>query len=279
MVVRRGTHHFTVSGLWPRADELCSADPDGPRDLLLFLETAQRAGRVIAQRHYRLPPHHLLALRHIQIEDEHPELPPHVAGPVPVGLDVSVAAPAAASQSWRQLSMSTVLLAGGVRRGRVRLRWEAMSAQRYRALRRRERTARDRGGRAGEGAAQCSLTPLRPAEVGRRRSRDVLLAAPHGDVSNTWRLRLDAAGRDRTAVGGRDHIPERLLLDALRQAAHAAEDRKAHVGGLDVSFTGFAARDVPTVVEVVPGGRTLLVRQRERTVASAVFRSRAGRGN
>jgi hypothetical protein len=141
--------------------------------------------------------------------------------------------------------MDVVLSAHGRRLGRGSVRWIAIRDAAYRRIRgeRAERT----------GTVPDVGRPLRPAEVGRLRARDVLLL---DNGAAGWRLRVDERHRyffDHPT----DHVPGMMLLEAFRQVGWRTANgaRPVRLTGLSTSFQSFCELDAPVFFDSqqIPG--------------------------
>ncbi|MFI9029161.1 ScbA/BarX family gamma-butyrolactone biosynthesis protein [Streptomyces sp. NPDC053560] len=91
-----------------------------------------------------------------------------------------------------------------------------------------------------------------PALVGRDRTADVVLAPAAGQ--NRWQLRVDTAHPvlfDHPV----DHAPGMLMVEAARQAAHAAVGAPSLALAMDCSFVRYAELDAPCWVRAEAAGR------------------------
>ncbi|WP_369393201.1 ScbA/BarX family gamma-butyrolactone biosynthesis protein [Streptomyces sp. CG1] len=89
--------------------------------------------------------------------------------------------------------------------------------------------------------------PLSAREAGRERPHDVVLSPT--DILGRHQLRVDT-GHPFLFDHPVDHVPGILLLDAARQAAHAASAaRLAHVIGMTTQFIRYVEFDAPCWVE------------------------------
>ncbi|MEU3297391.1 ScbA/BarX family gamma-butyrolactone biosynthesis protein [Streptomyces longwoodensis] len=98
--------------------------------------------------------------------------------------------------------------------------------------------------------------PLPPATVGHAQPGNVVLAAT--ECAGRWQLRTD---QDHPVLFDHpvDHAPGMLLLEALRQAAHAVHPAPSTmVREMSVSFQGWVELDTPAWVSVTPLHRNAL---------------------
>ncbi|ANS67316.1 transcriptional regulator [Streptomyces lincolnensis] len=93
-------------------------------------------------------------------------------------------------------------------------------------------------------------TPLAAPEAGRSRPYDVVLSPT--DIPGRHRLRVDT-GHPVLFDHDVDHVPGMLLIDAARQAAHAASPvRPARAVGMTTRFSRYVEFDAPCWVETAP---------------------------
>ncbi|MFE8938821.1 MULTISPECIES: ScbA/BarX family gamma-butyrolactone biosynthesis protein [unclassified Streptomyces] len=246
---RLGEDRFAVAALWPHDHLLYQPVAGGAADPTLLVETARQAAAHISHRFYDVPLRGMpFVLTTFEADIDAPGLPHAHAGALPVLLD-AVCTRTTVSPGRLGLAMEVTFHIGGLRRGRARLRWEVMGERRYAILR----------GRRCPTPPPTPLPPSAPAlplpphVVGRRRAADVLLAPPPGAEPDAWRLVLDR-GHPVYFDHESDHIPGMVLLEAMRQAAHAATFAASGPAGswsplsLAVSFELFGALDAPVTV-------------------------------
>ncbi|MEI5036159.1 ScbA/BarX family gamma-butyrolactone biosynthesis protein [Streptomyces sp. CA-278952] len=98
--------------------------------------------------------------------------------------------------------------------------------------------------------------PVEPHRVGRDSPADVVLSPAPGMAPGRWMLRVDP-GHPVLFDHAVDHVPGMLLLEAARQAAHAAVDGASTVTGMRTDFARYVELDAPAVVvagDPVPDG-------------------------
>jgi 2-oxo-3-(phosphooxy)propyl 3-oxoalkanoate synthase len=240
------TDIFTVFAEWPPRHRFYHPDPAGGPDPLLFVETVRQAGILISHRYYEVP----LDFRFVfqELTEFTVDDPPRAnRGRLPVTV-TAYCRPSVESPTRFAATMEVVLSAHGRQLGRGRVRWIAVRNATYQRI---------RGQKTAESGAARSLgRPLRPAEVGRRRARDVLLL---DDGAAGWWLRVDKRHPyffDHPS----DHVPGMMLLEAFRQvgwrtAGNANPGSAVRLTGLSTSFQSFCELDVPVFFdsEPIPG--------------------------
>ncbi|MDJ0466759.1 ScbA/BarX family gamma-butyrolactone biosynthesis protein [Streptomyces sp. H27-C3] len=139
------------------------------------------------------------------------------------------------------MSMHVDLMRNGIRLGSAHASFTNQSPAIYRRLRGHYANAQQ----ALSGAVPLPA-PLPPERVARQHAADVLLS-PTGN-RHLFRLRVDTKHPilfDHSV----DHAPGMLLLEAARQAAHAAVPGTRVAAGMDVVFSRYAELDAPCWVE------------------------------
>jgi hypothetical protein len=262
---------FTVFAAWPRRHRFYHPDPAGCPDPLLFLETVRQVGIYLSHRYYQVPLDFRFVFQELTeftIDDPAP-----VRGTLPVTA-TAYCRPSVASPGRFAATMDVVLSAHGQRLGRGSVRWIAIRDASYQRIR-GERAERS-------GTAPNVGRPLRPAEVGRLRARDVLLLDKGDDSDNDndnngWRLRVDERHPyffDHPA----DHVPGMMLLEAFRQVGWrtAGSARPVRLTGLSTRFQSFCELDVPVFFDseqIAGDGLSVRVRatQSGRTAATGTL--------
>jgi len=221
---------FTVFAQWPGKHRFYHPDPAGRPDPLLLLETVRQVGIYVSHHYYRVP----LDFRFIfqELADFTIDDPaPANHGPV----TATAHCRPSATPSRFAATMDVVLSAHGKRLGRGSVRWIAVRDAAYRRIR-------------GQPAKRSGTAPAvgrrpRPAEVGRRRARDVLLL-DDGDAG--WRLHVDER-HPYFFDHPTDHVPGMMLLEAFRQVGWRTTvgAQAVLLTGLSTSFLSFCELDVP----------------------------------
>ncbi|MGW2709895.1 ScbA/BarX family gamma-butyrolactone biosynthesis protein [Streptomyces sp. NPDC001356] len=106
-------------------------------------------------------------------------------------------------------------------------------------------------------AAAVSLHPQAalPPQTGRTRARDVVLSP--AEAPGQWQLRVDTT-HPILFDHPLDHAPGMLILEAIRQCAHAALDKAvpAVVSGMDITFNQYVEFDAPCHLRSSTGAAT-----------------------
>lgn len=267
---RVGRDRFLVAASWAPDHLLYYPGPSGAGDPTLLVESMRQAAIYLSHRFYRVPTEDVhFVLSRLSADFAPGGLPYDPGTELPVVMDISCARTTAKPGRFAmQLSVSLYL--HGRWYGRADFRWAVLPQAKYDVLRRRnspeaDGTAGPPAERAGHamgdvtGDVMGDSFVLRPAAVGRRHQRDVLLAADPRLPADTWRLRLDRSHPvhfDHDC----DHVPGMVLLEAMQQAAHAAYVREFGplarlaprvLSSLDTEFRCFGELDRP--VDIVVG--------------------------
>ncbi|MEU6094337.1 ScbA/BarX family gamma-butyrolactone biosynthesis protein [Streptomyces sp. NPDC047079] len=271
-----GDNRFLVAALWPGDHLLYQPDSSGSGDPNFVLESVRQAAIHLSHRFFGIPDRGwAFVLSRFEVDVTSPRLP-HVAGAaVPTTLDISCTHTERRSGS-AAMSIKADVIVDGVRHAYAAVRWNILPARQYAALRMRNRptpTATSRN------LATLPTIGVSPEVVGRRRSGDVLLAEAAGLPDQAWVLAMDRTHPvffDHES----DHIPGMVLIEAVRQAAHAADTRLAgpargtHPSCLVADFECFCDLDAPVLVaatNAAHGHRAFIVtvEQGDRTVVRA----------
>ncbi|WP_166028459.1 ScbA/BarX family gamma-butyrolactone biosynthesis protein [Streptomyces chilikensis] len=234
----------TVRAQWPRLHSFY-----WPRnqnfDPLLFVETVRQTFPLLSHTAYGVPFDH-----HLVWDDFHYQVnPPAMRVPdAPADLVLEIACKNVKTRNNRLVSMSmeaTAFLAGQ-RVGTASTRFTSHAPALYRRL---------RGQCLDPATVRRTALPLPPAlsptAVGHLLPQNVVLAdAP--EKSGRWQIRVDL---DHPVLFDHpvDHAPGMLLMEAVRQAAHAMRPTpNTMVTAMSVSFTRWVALDQPCWVSVAP---------------------------
>ncbi|MEN2422541.1 ScbA/BarX family gamma-butyrolactone biosynthesis protein [Streptomyces rimosus] len=243
---RAGTDAWVVSAQWPRAHSFYSP-VDGLHDPMLLVETMRQASILLSHVAHGVPLDHPIIW-----QDLHYSLVPEalrVAG-TPAEIELHITDHdlvyrgkrlASARQSYRVLRDGTELAA-------AELTFSCHSPAVYRRLRGEYSDLQRANDRKLEPAE-----PVAPPLVARDRTGDVVLSPT--THANRWQLRVNTAHPvlfDHPV----DHAPGMLMVEAARQAAHAAAGPGFSLPAeLDCSFHRYAELDAPCWVEVTSTGR------------------------
>ncbi|WP_424888217.1 ScbA/BarX family gamma-butyrolactone biosynthesis protein [Streptomyces sp. XH2] len=292
---RVGRDRFLVAASWSPDHLLYYPGLSGAGDPTLLVESMRQSAIYLSHRFYRVPTEDVhFVLSRLSADFAPGGLPYDPGAELPVVMDITcVRTTAKPGRFAMQLSVS--LYIHGRWYGRADFRWAVLPQAKYDVLRRRNSPA------AADGTAGPSAGPLddsmgdsfvlRPAAVGRRHDRDVLLAADPRLPANTWRLRLDRTHPVHFDHES-DHVPGMVLLEALQQAAYAAYVREFGplarlaprvLSSLDTEFHCFGELDRPVDIVVGPmrdagrarAGFEVSAVQGGRTLADARFVSAA----
>ncbi|WP_256642108.1 ScbA/BarX family gamma-butyrolactone biosynthesis protein [Streptomyces murinus] len=241
-----GPDTFLIRALWPGSHSFYSTGTDGT-DPLLFGETVRQCLPMLSHAAYEVPlGHHLLwetydySLTNGRPAD-HTRSGPHTM-PREITLYVRCtdvtrrgARAAAATVHIRALHGDSLI-------GTATTRFTVQSPAVYRRLRAEYADTAH--------ALERRLLPPAPLparEAGRGRTHDVVLAPT--TVPGRHQLRVDT-GHPVLFDHPVDHVPGILLLDAARQAAHAASAaRPCHAIGMTTRFFRYVEFDAPCWVE------------------------------
>jgi len=244
---------FAVAARWPCDHRLYRPASGNTGDSTFLLETVRQAAIYLSHGFYDIPLlGHSFVLSRIEIDIDAPGLPYDSARPLPVLLE-AVCTRAATAPRRFSMAMEATVYIGGVRRGRAHVVWEVLDERRYSLVRSRAFSEPAPGAPLAPDTGPADL--LAPAVAGRQQARDVLLAADPQGVAHRWYLVLDET-HPVYFDHGSDHVPGMALLEAVRQAAHAATARAGTTHELEpwtplslaASFERFAALDAPVVI-------------------------------
>ncbi|MTE22480.1 transcriptional regulator [Streptomyces sp. TRM43335] len=247
-----GQDTFTVTAQWPRSHSFYTSE-HGVHDPLLLCETFRQSGLLLAHTAYETPFGYQLSWSRLQyavnaqvlhVENTPAEIDLHVActdiryhRSLPASMTMHIEA----ARDGSLLAVATI--AFGLHSPRVyeRLRSGRCDAARMFA------------------DAPAPAPPVAGEVAGRTRPQDVVLSPTAEDWR--WQLRVDTTHPvlfDHPV----DHVPGMLLLEAVRQAAHALGPSAGAMvpTAMDVSFRRYVEFDEPCWIEAetepkAPGGR------------------------
>ncbi|MEU9168959.1 ScbA/BarX family gamma-butyrolactone biosynthesis protein [Streptomyces sp. NPDC048420] len=259
---------FVVRAQWPRSHSLFARE-DEYQDPLLLVESVRQIGSLLAHAEFDVPFGHQFLMQNICTAIE-PELLRSGNVPTEIELRTECRNIVRRAGSLTAMEYAVLVLRDGKALGTAQASFRCMSPGVFRRLR----------GACPTSSDLPMPTALDPARVGHTSPRHVVLGEPApGSPANRWELRVDTAHPtyfDHPV----DHVPGMVLLEAARQAAHAAVGLPdALVLGLNSTFSAYAEFDAPCWIEahVEPGGERgrALVRvegtQRDKPVFSAVL--------
>lgn len=238
-------HRHTVRAQWPRFHSFYWPR-DQRFDPMLFVETVRQTLPLLSHTAYGVPFGNHLIWDDFSYQVD-PLAMPVSEAPAEVVLDIVCEDVRIRKDSLVSMVMQTTAYLDGQRMGTATARFANRSPALYRRL---------RGARhdlAAVRRAALSVPPaLMPAVVGHCLPSNVVLAA--SARTDRWQLRADL---DHPVLFDHpvDHAPGMLLLEAVRQAAHA--HRPATTGmvtGMSVVFDRWVELDEPSWVSVTPLG-------------------------
>ncbi|MEV4339873.1 ScbA/BarX family gamma-butyrolactone biosynthesis protein [Streptomyces sp. NPDC049590] len=235
-----GEPAFTVTAQWPRSHALFARE-DGYQDPMLLLESVRQIGSLLAHAEFGVPFGHQFVMSRLSAAAE-PAL--FAAGPTPTETELRTVCRDTVYRDGRLAAMryDVTVLRDGRPLGTATAAFQCVSPAVYRRLR-GERTPL---------ARRATPPAVAPREVGRTSARHVVLAEPEPGVRHRWELRVDTAHPtyfDHPV----DHVPGMVLLEAARQAAHAATGLPdALVLGVRGTFERYAELDLPCWIEARP---------------------------
>ncbi|MYW19578.1 lactone biosynthesis protein, mmfl [Streptomyces sp. SID2955] len=268
---RVGANRFLMTALWPDDHALYHPDAQGKGDPSFVVESVRQAAIHLSHGFYAIPrAERAFVLDQFGVEVLPPGLPHGHGRPLPVVLDISCSHTVARS-GRADMSLEADVLIGGTLYARAAVRWVVMPSRQYDVLRRRNSPTPTAGSRR---LGSMPTVPLGPEAVGRRLTRDVLLADAPDLAPLSWLLTMDQTHPvlfDHRS----DHIPGMVLFEAMRQAAHVAGG--GGTGGpqrVDAQFECFGELDVPVLITAEatgdgPGAGSLVLaaQQGDRTLA------------
>jgi hypothetical protein len=239
-----GDDTFAIPAQWPRSHTFYNPAHE-LYDPMLFAESVRQAIPLVSHVGYDAP------MDHRQIWDYFRcTVSPEALhrGPRPADCDLQLACTDVVRRAGRLggMTMQATAVRGGQRVGVAETRFSNHTPAIYRRL----RGPRCEAARATAHAVPLPA-PLAPEHVGRINWQDVVLAP--GPSNRCWQLRVDTTHPvlfDHPV----DHIPGMVLLEAARQAAHAAlRPHLTVMTSMDARFTQFVEFDAPCWIEAEPG--------------------------
>ncbi|MBB4947307.1 hypothetical protein F4556_002842 [Kitasatospora gansuensis] len=254
---------FTVTAQWPRAHGYYQSD-HGLFDPLLFAETVRQLFPLLSHVGYDVPFGHQLIWDKLDFELDPAAL--RVEGtPAELRLDITCEVVRRRGE-LSAMTLRVLAFRDDHRLGTASARFSCHSPAVYRRL---------RAGRTDPQPIPLP-PPAPPQRTARDRYRDVVLS-PTSD-SAVWQLRTDVTHPvlfDHPV----DHVPGMLLIEAARQAVHAAVyPWRGLLVGIETTFSRFAELDAPCWLETrgAPQQRTdqtrvdLVARQHGRDVFTGI---------
>ncbi|WP_225102241.1 ScbA/BarX family gamma-butyrolactone biosynthesis protein [Streptomyces sp. CoH27] len=237
-------NRHTVRAQWPRFHSFYWPR-DQRFDPMLFVETVRQTLPLLSHTAYGVPfgNHLIWDDFSYQVDPLAMQVP---ESPAEVVLDNVCEDVRIRNGSLVSMVMHTTAYRDGQRMGTATTRFANRSPALYQRL---------RGPRHDLAAVRRTVLPLppalRPAAVGHCLPYNVVLAA--GARTDRWQLRADL---DHPVLFDHpvDHAPGMLLLEAVRQAAHAHRPETGMVSGMSVTFDRWVELDEPSWVSVAPLG-------------------------
>ncbi|MEV5596692.1 ScbA/BarX family gamma-butyrolactone biosynthesis protein [Streptomyces sp. NPDC052496] len=265
---RAGTDAWVVSAQWPRAHSFYSP-VDGLHDPMLLVETVRQASILLSHVAHGVPLDHPIIW-----QDLHYSLVPdalRVTGsPAEIELHITDHDLLHRGRRLAGARLGYRVLRDGTDLATAELHFACQTPAVYRRLRGEYSDLQRANARKLEPAE-----PVAPRLVARDRTGDVVLS-PTGRA-NRWQLRVNTAHPvlfDHPV----DHAPGMLMMEAARQAAHAAAGPAFSLPtDMRCSFHRYGELDAPCWVEVTPAGhdaegrllQDVTIQQNGRTVFTA----------
>lgn len=270
---RAGSGAWVVSAQWPRAHSFYGP-VDGLHDPMLLVETMRQASILLAHVAHGVPLDHPIIWQDLRYS-VNPEALRVTGAPAEIALHITDHALLYRGRRLAGARLRFHVLRDGAELATAELNFACQTPAVYRRLRGEYSDLQRANARTLDLAE-----PVAPRLVARDRTSDVVLS-PTGHA-NRWQLRVNTAHPvlfDHPV----DHAPGMLMVEAARQAAHAAAGPGfALPTDMECSFHRYGELDAPCWVEVTPGhdgrGRRLLdidIQQNGRSVFTARTASRS----
>lgn len=241
---KAGEDAFSATAQWPRSHSFYGSE-HGLHDPLLVCETVRQTSTLLAHVGYHVPLGYHLSWSRLQVA-----VNPHALRIEPTPAEVRLHATCSDIRYHRSVPI-TMSIHLEIFRDRTLV---AMASVRFAshspAVYQRLRSGRD----VAEVFAKAPQPPepVSRTTVGRHRKQDIVLS-PTPDRLR-WQLRVDTS-HPILFDHPLDHVPGMLLLEAVRQAAHAMEPARAGVvlpASMDISFNRYVEFDEPCWIEAEP---------------------------
>ncbi|MFF9221198.1 ScbA/BarX family gamma-butyrolactone biosynthesis protein [Streptomyces viridosporus] len=244
-----GRDSFVATAQWPRGHSFYTPE-HGLHDPLLLCETVRQTSTLLAHVGYHIPLGHHLTWSRLQYT-----LVPEAMriGKTPADIQLHVVCSDIRYHRSIPVTMSMHMEAtrDGVPFATAGVRFAGHSPAVYKRL------------RAGRGEVEEVFAkapqppePVSRSAVGRLRKQDIVLAPT--SEQRLWQLRVDTS-HPVLFDHALDHVPGMLLLESVRQAAHAMEPGRATAllpTSMDVSFNRYIEFDEPCWIEAGPAPTT-----------------------
>ncbi len=239
-----GQDAFTATAQWPRCHSFYVPEY-GLHDPLLLCETIRQTSTLIAHVGYHVPLGHHLTWSRLQFA-VNPEALRIEATPADVYLRVTCSDIRYRRSVPVSMSMHMEAARDGVLVAKASVGFGSHSPAVYQRLR--------AGREVGEIFANAPQPPepVSRSTVGRLRKQDIVLAPTAERLR--WQLRVDTS-HPVLFDHALDHVPGMLLLESVRQAAHAVNPERAGAvlpTSMDVSFNRYVEFDEPCWIEAEP---------------------------
>ncbi|MEU2792014.1 ScbA/BarX family gamma-butyrolactone biosynthesis protein [Streptomyces sp. NPDC007100] len=243
---RAGSDAWVVSAQWPRAHSFYSP-VDGLHDPVLLVETMRQASILLSHVAHGVPLDHPIIWQDLRYSLT-PEVLRVTGAPAEVELHITDCDLAYRGKRLSSARQQYRVLCDGAQLATAELDFSCHSPAVYRRLRGEYSDLQ----RANERKLALS-EPVEPPLVARDRTGDVVLS-PTGRA-NRWQLRVNTSHPvlfDHPV----DHAPGMLMVEAARQAAHAAAGPGFSLpADMECSFRRYAELDAPSWIEATLAGR------------------------
>ncbi|MGR6975184.1 ScbA/BarX family gamma-butyrolactone biosynthesis protein [Streptomyces cynarae] len=239
-----GRDAFTATAQWPRSHSFYVPEY-GLHDPLLLCETIRQTSTLLAHVGYGIPLGHHLTWSRLQFAIN-PQALRTEATPAEISLHVTCADIRYRRSVPVSMSMHLEAARDGVLVAMASVGFASHSPAVYQRL------------RAGREVSEVFANAPQPPEpvsrstVGRLRKQDIVLAPTAERLR--WQLRVDTS-HPVLFDHPLDHVPGMLLLESVRQAAHAMDPARAGAvlpTSMDVSFNRYVEFDEPCWIEAEP---------------------------
>ncbi|OIJ94465.1 gamma-butyrolactone biosynthesis enzyme [Streptomyces sp. MUSC 14] len=235
-------HTFVVDAQWPRGHSLF-AQSNGYQDSMLLVESVRQVGSLLAHAEFEVAFGHQFLMRSISFAATR-ELFAATPAPTEVELHTVCRDIVRRGKNLAGMHYEVTAKVNGVALATAGAAFNCTGPTVYKRLR-------------GERPMQTRLLPgpaIDPRRVGRTDPQHVVLSEDTVGRGNIWELRVDTSHPiffDHPV----DHVPGMVLLEAARQAAHAATGlADALVLDLDSYFERYAELDARCDIEAIPAG-------------------------
>ncbi|MET9290708.1 ScbA/BarX family gamma-butyrolactone biosynthesis protein [Streptomyces sp. NPDC003077] len=242
---RTGDDEFVVTAQWPRSHSFYATE-HGLHDPLLLCETVRQTFPLLSHAAYDVPFGHQLSWSHFRYSVS-PQAMRVANTPAEIELHVRCSDIRYRRDVLASMSMRIEAVRNGSQLAVADTHFGCHTPKVYERLR-----AGGRGNVAQMFAsAPAPTAPVPHSLVGRDRHKDVVLTPTQDE--HRWQLRVDPTHPvlfDHPV----DHVPGMLLLESVRQAAHALTPTTglAIPTAMDVTFNRYVEFDAPCWIEAEP---------------------------